>query len=247
MDQLRNFADSRLLNGCIYCGGPAETQDHVPSRVLLDRPLPTNLPVQSACFRCNNGFSSDEEYFACLLEVVRVGSTEPEQMTRPVIAKILQRSPRLRSRIEAAKRCVDGQIAFEVENIRIKNVLAKLARGHAAYELSALCREQPSRFSWGPLSSLSETDLEWFEQAHIPELFSEVGSRGLQRLAVTQLVLQSPTGERVTTDLLINDWVDVQEGRYRYLVYDDGTELRARIVLGEYLYCDISWSRDLPN
>ena len=36
MDQLKTYADDRLINGCIYCGGPAETRDHVPSRILLE-------------------------------------------------------------------------------------------------------------------------------------------------------------------------------------------------------------------
>ena len=58
MDQLRDFADSRLLNGCIHCGAPAETRDHVPSRCLLERPYPENLPAvsyhKSSAFRhCN--------------------------------------------------------------------------------------------------------------------------------------------------------------------------------------------------
>lgn len=46
MDPLRNFADDRLLNGCVYRGaGEAETRDHVPSRAFLARPYPENLPV----------------------------------------------------------------------------------------------------------------------------------------------------------------------------------------------------------
>src|SRR5438105_2056850 len=35
MDQLKSYADDRLINGCVYCGGPEETRDHVPSRVFL--------------------------------------------------------------------------------------------------------------------------------------------------------------------------------------------------------------------
>jgi hypothetical protein len=244
MDQLRNFADDRLLDGCIYCGTQPDTKDHVPSRVLLDRPLPTNLPVLPACFPCNNGFSSDEEYVACLLEVVMVGSTEPDCIVRPVVADILRRSPGLRSRLETARNCVNGQVTFEVDNSRVENVLLKLARGHAAYELSALCRGRPNGLRWNLLSTLSEVDRQFFEEVPAPELFSEVGSRGMQRLAVAQFVLQSPTGERSTIGFLVNDWIEVQEGRYRYLVTEDGAEIRVRIVLGEFLYCDASWNRE---
>ena len=37
MDRLEDFADDRLINGCIYCGGPAETEDHV--QITLDSGL----------------------------------------------------------------------------------------------------------------------------------------------------------------------------------------------------------------
>ena len=53
VDQLRNFADSRLIAGCVYCAGVNDTRDHVPSRVFLDSPLPENLPVVPACRACN--------------------------------------------------------------------------------------------------------------------------------------------------------------------------------------------------
>jgi hypothetical protein len=73
-------------------------------------------------------------------------------------------------------------------------------------------------------------------------MFGEVGSRGLQRMLDTQLSLRSQIGETKTLGLLINDWVDVQEGRYRYLAIDDGREVRIKIVIGEYLACDVSWT-----
>jgi hypothetical protein len=108
MDQLRSFTDNRLINGCIYCGGPEETRDHVPSCVFLDHPLPENLPIVGACRSCNNGFSLDEEYVACLIESAVAGLTDPEIIRRPGVANILRRTPGLRARIEAAKCIVDG-------------------------------------------------------------------------------------------------------------------------------------------
>lgn len=49
-------------NGCIYCGKPAFTREHVPSKAFLTRPYPQDLATVPACFECNNGFSSDEKY-----------------------------------------------------------------------------------------------------------------------------------------------------------------------------------------
>jgi hypothetical protein len=110
MDQLRSYADDRLVNECIYCGGSGETRDHVPSRVFLDPPFPENLPVVGACGLCNGGFSRDEEYFACLIESAVAGSTDPDHIRRPEVASILRRTPALRARIEAAKSFKDGRI-----------------------------------------------------------------------------------------------------------------------------------------
>jgi hypothetical protein len=63
----------------------------------------------------------------------------------------------------------------------------------------------------------------------------------MQRLLVTQLTLQSSAGETSTLDLLVNDWVDVQEGRYRYHAADYGDEVRIKIVISEYLACEVAW------
>jgi hypothetical protein len=63
----------------------------------------------------------------------------------------------------------------------------------------------------------------------------------MQRLLATQLTLQSSTGETSTLDLLVNDWVDVQEGRYRYHAADYGDEVRIKIVISEYLACEVAW------
>ena len=241
MDQLKDFADPRLIDGCIYCGGFQETKDHVPSKVFLDRPLPTNLPVVPACRECNNGFSRDEEYVACLLEAVAVGTTDPDRVGRSVVADILRRSPELRSLIEAAKSGSEGQVIFSVDMGRVQNILLKLARGHAAYELSAVCRGDPTELNCGPLALLSDEEREVFNGVHVARLFGEVGSRSLQRQVVTQMSLVSATGEGSTLGLVVSDWLDVQEGRYRYLTCQETNGIRVRIVIGEYLYCDVFW------
>src|SRR5262249_30876896 len=132
MDQLTDFADPRLINGCVFCdSGRSElTRDHAPSRVLLDSPYPYNLPIVDACRDCNNGFSLDEEYVACLVECAAVGSTNPDIMSRDVVRRILNRSPALRARLEQARRIVNGVSYFVPEKTRVDNIVAKLARAH---------------------------------------------------------------------------------------------------------------------
>lgn len=240
VEQLNDFADSRLVDGCIYCGGVPDTRDHVPSRSLLDAPLPENLPVVGACTRCNNGFSSDEEYFVCMLEVVLRGSTEAVQ--RPQVADILRRSPALRARIEGARQEKDGQVIFSIEVDRVKAVLLKLLRGHAAFELSAVRRREPTEFSWGPLALLSDEQREWFEHVQVSDLYPEIGSRAMQRTVVAQFSFAGPDGAEQRHDaLLVNDWLEVQDGRYRYLAYEDPLGVHVKIVIDEYLYCYAHW------
>jgi hypothetical protein len=242
MDQLKNFADDRLVNGCIYCRGLEETRDHVPSRVFLDSPLPENPPVVGACRSCNAGFSLDEEYLACLVEVAIAGSTDPDQIRRPGIANILRRSPALRARIEAAKRVENGETYIEAEPERVNNVLLKLAKGHAAFELSQVCYEEPRSIWWRPLALMTEEQRDSFDAIHFVDMIGEVGSRQSQRLLATQVVVQSPDGEKSMLNLLINDWIDVQEDRYRYLAIDDNNEIRIKIIIAEYLACEIVWA-----
>lgn len=243
VDQVRDLADSRLLLGCIYCGGRGETRDHVPSRVFLDSPLPENLPIVAACRRCNNSFARDEEYLACVVEAVIAGTTDPERIQRPQIAEILRRSPGLRSSIEATRIQVGEEVSFRVEEARVRNVLLKLARGHAAFELTAPCCDEPSTFAWCPIPLMSREQLDSFDASHVVQTFGEVGSRGTQRILVTQLTLKSvETGELSKVSLLVNDWVDVQDGRYRYLAIDDGGEVRVKIIIREYLACEVSWA-----
>ena len=119
-----------------------ETRDHVPSKVLLDEPYPANLPVVPACRACNESFSRDEEYLACLLECVLAGSTHVENFQRPKIRKILARRPALAAVIEASRHHDDG-IMF-TDRDRVRNVILKLVRGHMAFEMDEPQLEEPS-------------------------------------------------------------------------------------------------------
>lgn len=241
MKHLDNFADYRLIVGCIYCSGEPETREHVPSRVFLDAPLPENLPIVGACRSCNNGFSLDEEYLACLVESVIAGSANPEKINRPNVANILRRTPSLRAKIESARITVNGQPQFNIEAERVKNVVVKLARGHAAFELSQPCKNEPVSVWWRPLAIMDKAQRDDFEACHVTQVYGEIGSRGMQRLLIAQFTLQSQNDETKTVDLVINDWVEVQEGRYRYHAIDDGKAVIIKLVISEYLACEVIW------
>ena len=244
MDQLTDFADDRLIRGCIYCGGTAETRDHVPSRCLLEKPYPTNLPVVGCCDTCNQSFSLDEEYLVCLVESVLCGSTDPDDIKRPSVARKMRKSPALRARIEQSRTVQDGQDAFVPEWDRIANVMLKLARGHAAFDLSQLRREEPDHFWCDALSTLPEDQRERFVAPHKQHMIGEVGSRNLQRMFILQATLQSESGDEQNMAVLINDWVNVQDGLYRYIAIDDSGGVVIRILLSETLACEVAWNRN---
>ncbi len=243
MVQLNNYADSRLLNGCIYCGGRADTRDHVPSKCLLEHPYPTNLYVVGCCDSCNQSFSQDEEYFVCLIESVLCGSTDPEKIQRPSVANILRKSPALKKRIDDSRKEVDGLILYEPEIGRIRNVMLKLARGHAAFELSQPCREEPDHFWCGPLLFLSEDIQKEFNSVHFQQFFGEVASRNMHRLLITQMTIKTESGVPQNVSMIINDWIDVQDNRYRYIAIDDMGMVIIRIVVAEYFACEVAWEK----
>jgi hypothetical protein len=229
MQQLRTFADNRLLIGCIYCSGATETRDHVPSRVFLDEPYPENLPVIPACTLCNESFSLDEEYVACLIECARTGSVG--SVERPKIRRILRDSSCLAARLAQARRVSkDGTVSFSADVARVKNVVLKLARGHAAYELSEQKFLEPARVMFAPLRALDATARTHFETPPQSSLWPEVGTRAMQRMVIAM----------PTLTVIGLDWIEVQQHRYRYFAIAEGPVM-VRFVIGEYLACEVIW------
>jgi hypothetical protein len=224
--QLPNYGDDRNKGWCVYCGGPDETRDHVPSRVLLDEPYPENMPVVPACTRCNGSFSRDEEYLACLIECALTGSVE-HAASRSKVGAILERSPALSARLGAARYESDGQVGFSAEIDRVRNVIVKLARGHAAFEQNEPQLDEPIAVSFAPFTAMSEQQRAGFEAGNgNGDLWPEVGSRAMHRA--------------VLGDLVAGGWVEVQRGQYRYRVEYAGG-FRVHLVAREYLAAEVTW------
>ena len=95
MDYIEPFADFRHDLWCIHCGTSKETnsftRDHLPTKSLLDRPLPTDLPTFAICADCNNSLSRDEEYLKVFLACILDGTCEPSEMSDPKIGRGLAR------------------------------------------------------------------------------------------------------------------------------------------------------------
>lgn len=235
MQQLEEYIDERLQGGCIPCtenhDTPRESRDHVPTKALLNSPYPENLSTVTTCERCNAGYSLDEEYLSAFLSAVISGSTTPDPERFPVAARILQRSPRLRDRIDRSRR-VQGhlweepEVTWIPEMPRVEQVIVKNARGHVLYELGEQIAESPSCVWVAPLYQMPEAQrVEFALPSNRLAGWPEFGSRAMQRLFNGEC---GPGG-----------WLTVQHGVYRFAV-DDGP--RVRIVVREYLAAEVSWA-----
>lgn len=229
MLQVNKFSDSRLDMQCAYCGDYPENRDHVPSKILLDKPYPENLPVVPSCIKCNNGFSIDEEYFACLIECAICGTVQIDKLSREIIKKILKRKPKLHTRLSEALLVENNSISFKIEMERFENVLSKLGYGHLKYENSETKFERPTELWFKTLSQMSETEKNSFFS--ISELLKapEVGSRSMQRMYLNE------------NGIPVDNWIHVQRGVYSYIVSNSLGESRIRLLIREYLACEIIW------
>jgi len=228
------FLDQRLAGMCAYCGGPPDTRDHVPSRILLDEPLPPGLPVVDACAACNQSFSLDEEYLACFLECVLCGTTVPADLGREKIKRALSKHSSLAARVNNSKRRdEEGTLIWQPENNRVRRIMSKLARGHAAYELFPQL-EEPAAVEFAPLIAMSEDERAAFERGALvfggPQLWPEIGSRAFFRAC----------GVPPDPHPRLDGWIVVQPGRYRYAVAETGGVM-VKLVLSEYLACEVVW------
>jgi hypothetical protein len=231
MEQLSSFGDDRNQGFCVHCGGPDESSDHIPSKVLLDEPFPDNMHVCACCLRCNNSLSADEEYVACLLECVLAGSAEPSIIQRAKIGRLLAAKPPLLARLQNSRSTVTSTPVWNIENDRVRRVVIKLARGHVAYELNEPQLEDPDDLEFRPLPTLTDMERDRFEASSgsLTAPWPEVGSRSLQRMLVVGSEVYEP------------GWIEVQGGNYRYSVSQDGGPT-VKIVLREYLACEVRWS-----
>ena len=245
MEPLADHADQRLFIGCVYCGAANNLNDeHAPSRVLLDRPLPDYPAKIQACEECNRSYSLDEEYFSTIIGCALSGTTDPARQTISRVGRTLLHTPALRASIEASRVETSGGTSFVPVRSRIDRVVLKLARSHVAYESSVPQPTEPRLLQWKPLSTLSQAEQEAWEEPEFIGLIDEIGSRASQRQIVVQAMGVSSSGDHVPFAFLMNDWIEVQEGVYRYHVSVSERCVRARMVVREYLACEVVWDQE---
>jgi hypothetical protein len=175
-----------------------------------------------------------------LIDCIVAGDVDPSRVERPKVAQILRTQPQLTERLRAARKIIDGQVLWDIEEDRVENVVLKLARGHVAYELNDPKLDDPISFWLRPLCTLSDEEREAFEgtntdETPAPGVWPEVGSRMMNRLLII-----GADDEESLVDVFEEGWEVVQQGRYRFRLSWEGP-VDVKIVIGEYLACKVTW------
>lgn len=233
---------------CVFCGNVADTREHTPSKVLLHVPYPSNLTMVPSCKTCNNSFSDDELYADVLLELLKANYDLSYKINDEIRNRL-----NTKGGIEAQKAAeIVISNNYALNDSRIERVLCKLAICHAVYDLSEgySCDDwsgHPTEliYKLRPQLTTDERNLMDIPEPLEGKLLPEVGSRGYEHIQVIQLKL-APIGSGSPTTLSFPCimWNDVQENQYRYMSFLEGTDLRIKIVIGEFLYATILFRRD---
>ncbi len=214
---------------CSYCGNFPDTRDHVPSKILLDEPYPENLPVVPCCNNCNQGFSLDEEYFACAIECIIQGTTELELLNRQKIKSILSKKESLKTRIESSFKTENDIKYFQIDLARFEKIITKLAKGHLKFENSEPQLVDPTSIVFKSVHSMNEKEKKKFFAPTVFDKAPEVGSRGLQNILIGQ------------DNDVISQWTLVQDGTYEYMVSVTLGVETVRILIWNYLVIEVIW------
>jgi hypothetical protein len=121
------------IRSCIYCGRSSTSSEHVPPKLLLEQPLPSNTITVPACRSCNQGFSLDEQYFWVLLGQISPAPTMAAKVQEGgSIDRALKRAPRLEDRLVRHIEPAPGggaNVFIKIEHARLERVLGKIALG----------------------------------------------------------------------------------------------------------------------
>ena len=227
--------DKSVENGCVYCGKPANTREHVPSKAFLRKPYPGDLSTIPACFDCNNGFSADEKYVSCFLDVLKAAVYQ-DYTCRIETTQRLETDKELQQLIHKQISKSDGRINYTLDEKRLCRILIKLAKGHAGFEVDHISFDDADISVWYDfVFNMAESVIDEFEEIPQTDIAPEVGSRG----CVAPFVVQNiETGEAIGFIL----WNEAQEGQYRYQVmYNKTGGICVKIIIYEMLYCRVDF------
>lgn len=218
MEQMRDFSDERISSRCCFCGGDGSTGDHVPSKAFFDEPFPENLMIVRCCKECNNSFSADEEYAACVIEVARCGSLDVE---REKVKRMLAHNQTGCAGVLSAAEAIRTSVSARVNDSKIEKIIGKIARGLATFLAGMWVSDLQCEMMILP--KLSHEERMSFEESQGHEVWPEVGARLMQMMVVCD------------HDVLVPQWEVCQKDRFRYLIIQKSDYCEVRMVFSEYL------------
>ena len=220
------FVDKRLnYNICSLCGNPKpDSKEHVIPKVFLEKPFPNDLPTTISCRKCNENYSKDEQYLACLIECVICGTTDPNKIERKRISRTLKKSPNLRKMLENNKTITDkGDIFFNIDSARVENVLIKLARAHLFHYINEINYEKPLFLKYEPIINFSPKEKALFLKNE-GKLYPELGSR----------YFISSIEKNI-------DWHIIQRDSFKFLIEVKSDYNTVKFLIRNYLACIVAW------
>ena len=262
----RYYGDKRLKHrveyskidfcNCIYCGESADSREHVPSKIFINKPYPENLSIVPACEICNNSFSADELYTWLVLKFLEKqwhcnSLSDNEKLRYQKNKGILDT---VITDINAyINSCNNQKSIFSFQSQRIKRIIEKLARGHMVFELSEGYNIgydsewilEKTEYAFRPV--LPQELIDDYNSA-VPVgdyLLPEIGSRIYEHMIITSGSLIACDNSRSKLfNTIFLDWIVVQDEKYRYITVYQSDRVIVSIVMDEFLFASVYFKRD---
>lgn len=143
------------MKNCIYCNKIAETREHIPARNLFIDTKDIHFITVPSCFKCNQGFQLDEEYFRnFLVSILYEQSTVATLLLDNPVGRSIKRKPSLGLRMFNQMSLVDvysksgsyigrktGLRITKEDHRRIFRVLDKYIKGLFNYHFQEIIPE----------------------------------------------------------------------------------------------------------
>lgn len=212
----------------------ADSREHIPSKVFLDRPYSIECGIVPSCIKCNNNFSQDELYVSCFVDKLRSVLTNSKIPIREKTIKALEHDKKLYSKIDSEISVVNERITVKPDYVAFNKILIKLSKGHWCHDQDCVLtdgRETICAFKFKP--DFNESEMHNFEELPIINIAGDVGSNNTHSLLVVE--------GNGTEPIIVVPWTEIQENNYRFLTYYKANEFVVKIVVFEMLYAEVKF------
>lgn len=210
---------------CVYCYNIADSREHLPPRILIDKPNQNEWCIVPACSKCNNGYSTDEQFVACTIEYILAEIYYEGNIQRNKIKETFEKRPHILEKIKTL--CIFQNGSLKIDNSvieKIKTVVLKIARGHFMYDCNEFLNDEDVQVLIAFKPQLEQKKLEEFNMPIVCNCLPEIGSR-----MSNQLCMKNNNEIEIP-------WRIIDYDNYRYLISPDGI---LRMVIREFLYIEI--------